>query len=196
MGRDGSQSLLLMVVTVLWVLGSAGIAPVLAGEFDGLCLPNPDGDADVDVDEEQLLSLLLTNWGQDVNGDWHRGERNGVAPVDDNDLSCLLGNWMGPVGRRAVSPTGGPEVGCDDIDPSPGANDDKDLSLLLANWGTNAGYCGGDWGSNGIVDDDDLSILLANWTGSWGSVPEPATLCLLAVGAIVLVRPRHKRTRR
>ena len=40
------------------------------------------------------------------------------------------------------------------------------------------------------VDDRDLSLLLANWTGS-SAVPEPATLCLLALGAAVLVRRRR-----
>ena len=47
----------------------------------------------------------------------------------------------------------------------------------------------GDSNFDRAVDDSDLSLLLANWTGST-AVPEPATLSLLAVGALVL---RHKR---
>ncbi len=43
------------------------------------------------------LSALLANWHADVTGDADgglaRGERDGVAPVDDADLSILLATW-------------------------------------------------------------------------------------------------------
>ena len=65
--------------------------------------------------------------------------------------------------------------------------DDNDLSLLLANWGMDTDCAHGEFNSTPPVDDNDLSLLLAHWTGS-GAVPEPATLALLALGAIVLTR--------
>ena len=73
-----------------------------------------------------------------------------------------------------------------------GSVDDNDLSLLLANW-TGVGGKGKDWGQgdfdgNGAVTDSDLSLLLANWTATV-PVPEPTTLSLLAIGAMML---RHK----
>ena len=87
-----------------------------------------------------------------------------------------------------------------DVDLS-GCVDDDDLSLLLAHWGD----IWDPWGNNGefgpmpIVDDDALSLLLANWTGPCQTidlVPEPATLELLAVGAVVMFRQRKQRTER
>ncbi len=85
---------------------------------------------------------------------------------------------------------------CFDIDLG-GFIDDDDLSLLLANWGYGTTWGEGDLTGDGTVDDDDLSLLLANW-GACSStapegIPEPTTLVLLAVGAILALRQRHSR---
>ena len=52
------------------------------------------GDANCDgwVDDDDL-SLLLANWGQDAG--WDNGNFNGDNTVDDDDLSLLLANWTG-----------------------------------------------------------------------------------------------------
>ena len=77
-----------------------------------------------------------------------------------------------------------------------GVVDDADLSLLLANWSQDVtGEPDGGWGkgefdASAPVQDADLSLLLANWTGS-GAIPEPASLSLLAVGAVALIRRRR-----
>ena len=70
--------------------------------------------------------------------------------------------------------------------------DDDDLSLLLANWGSDtAGWGQGEFNGIPPVNDDDLSLLLANWTGALpGAVPEPATMTILAAGALILSRRR------
>jgi len=60
-----------------------------------------DADDDGDVDDDDL-SLLLANWGQDT--DWNHGEFSGVPPVDDDDLSLLLANWTGPLSRAVPEP--------------------------------------------------------------------------------------------
>jgi hypothetical protein len=72
--------------------------------------------------------------------------------------------------------------------------DDDDLSILLANWNMYADWTTGDLDENGFVADNDLSLLLANWGARCSpapdgdAVPEPATLSLLMLGGLALVR--------
>jgi len=75
-----------------------------------------------------------------------------------------------------------------------GSVDDDDLSLLLANWGQDTDWGHGEFNEVAPVNDDDLSLLLANWTGSPDSIgiPEPTTVGLLAVGAMVMLRRRRR----
>ena len=66
------------------------------------------GDANLDgVVDDADLSLLLANWQQDATGDpdggWGRGEFDGIAPVQDSDLSLLL------AGRRRSQRPAGPK---------------------------------------------------------------------------------------
>jgi len=77
--------------------------------------------------------------------------------------------------------------------------DDDDLAILLANWEQDAGtittWALGDFTADTNVDDDDLAVLLANWTGppppGGAAAPEPATLSLLALGGLAVMRRRR-----
>jgi len=105
----------------------------------------------------------------------------------------------------------GPEGWIWDPDPEPplpgdaddnGFIDDTDLAILLGNWESDpATISTWDLGNfteatvgDTDVDDSDLAVLLGNWTrGSPGgaAVPEPATLWLLALGGLAMLRKRR-----
>ena len=83
--------------------------------------------------------------------------------------------------------------------------DINDLSALASNWGETSGmgWDDGDFDGDGDVDINDLSALASNWgygteggmslgdaLGSAG-IPEPATLALLGLGAMALLRRRR-----
>ncbi len=79
--------------------------------------------------------------------------------------------------------------------------DDYDLAWLLSYWtgplGTGGTWQTGDFEGDGDVSYDDLAILLANWTGpppAGVTIPEPATLSLLALGGLAAMRRRREST--
>jgi len=93
---------------------------------------------------------------------------------------------------------GGTVSGDADLDNDVDADD-------LATWGANytgdAGsgksWFNGDFDGDGDVDADDLATWGANYTGAGGAplmadVPEPATMTLLAIGGVALIRRRRK----
>jgi hypothetical protein len=66
--------------------------------------------------------------------------------------------------------------------------DSQDFGLLKDNFGQAGGWGEGDLNNDGLVDSQDFGILKDDF-GS--SVPEPATLAVLA-GGLLLIRRRRK----
>jgi hypothetical protein len=70
--------------------------------------------------------------------------------------------------------------------------DQFDLGAVSYNWQTGSLWTQGNFDGDGDVDQFDLGILLANWTGSGSEpIPEPATLGLLIMGGLVLLKRKR-----
>ena len=86
-----------------------------------------------------------------------------------------------------------PKPGDVDLD---GFVDGDDLSIIISNWGQSGlGWSGGDLNDNGVVDGPDYSEVLSYWNPPseppGEPTPEPATLGLLLIGALALLRRGH-----
>jgi hypothetical protein len=145
-----------------------------------------DGDGDVDADDIDLLADAIESGSSDsqfdVNGD---SFINGQDLIDH--VATLVERTDGGVGTYR---------GDFNLD---GYVDGTDLAILKAGFGlTGLGYAAGNANADDYIDGTDLSIFKATFgfSGTPGggnppAIPEPATLSLLALGGLALLRRKR-----
>ena len=110
----------------------------------------------------------------------------------------FLGTWSGTLtvtgNDLILTDLSGALVGDADGD---GDVDAADYITLKTNMGQPSGaeLADGDFDGDGDVDWNDLQLLQAHYgesAGASGTIPEPATLGLLAIGAMAVIRRRRR----
>lgn len=130
----------------------------------------PSAGSETTTNEDRLFDMLLKGYS------WAEAAWNATQQL--SYVNTVLGD---PLMRYRQWQPG-------DCDNS-GVVDVTDYGIWFTNYGTDAPA--GDLNGDGAVDMSDYVIWFSNYgAGSIDPVPEPATVCLLAIGSLALIRRR------
>jgi hypothetical protein len=146
--------------------------------------------------------LLMTQaWRAELNGDV-----NGDGVVNVADIDAVYQHFGASASSQWKVDGDGTTVGKGDVDylvkkilhtaygdtNLDGYVNFTDFQALLDHWMRPGKWADGDFNGSGQVDFSDFQLLLDNWNpAGLSSAPEPATLTLLSLGAMALLRRRR-----
>ena len=143
-------------------------------------VPSPDFDGNGDVDADDI-DILCTNMGDpayDLDGD---------GDTDEDDLIYLVENLV--QWNDGADSGEGTYQGDFNLD---GEVNLTDLQTMTGAFGaTGVGWADGNVNCDDVVDLTDLQILKGNFGLAAAGVPEPATLGMLGLGGLALLRRRR-----
>ncbi len=137
-----------------------------------------DGDGDIDAADIDTLGAAIAASSTDLAFDM-----DGDGDVDADDFAFHVHNLV----DTALGEGTGTEFGDFNLDGVVGI---LDLGLLGDNYATSAGWALGDANGDGSVGILDLGLLGDNYGFDGSAIPEPATMSLLGLGAVALIRRR------
>ena len=160
---------------------------------------NPAGTTEAEFNASNAATGTLASFGFNSDaGNWN------ALDLDMNRAVISTQNWNGSMSvdelRLATSLESllGSTAALDGDLNSDGFVGVDDLNIVLVNWNQNVSpgdLSSGDPNNDGFVGVDDLNIVLVNWNNgtpptSGNAVPEPATVALLSLGGLSLIRRR------
>jgi len=170
------------------ILGAPfGIDPVSVETFDDQTLKiawGPEYGVDTGAGELLIARIVVKDT---ANGTWTvRGRQSGKTTIVEEwfDSVQTSGSIVADPGQRLGDVNGDDFVG------------GSDLNTILSNWGmSGATRLQGDLTGEGDVGGADYNQVLSHWGEGTppepGAIPEPATLGLLLIGALVSLRRRR-----
>jgi len=196
----GSNLNLVNGATYEWQLAADGDGAVAGDDYDTIVLSSDlvfEGAWDIDLDFGEFIMkgedefILFSTTGGDFFGLYL-----GTVTVWDGETK-LAGATV-EVGMDSMTIVlSGISSGLDGDTNDDGVVNAADYMALKRHMGTpnSATLADGDFDGSGTVDFADLQLLIGNFdqtSGGAGTIPEPATLCLLAFGAMAVIRRRRR----
>ncbi len=157
-----------------YITGPGTTVPPAPGDFDD--------DGDVDADDINDLCANITGSGNPANDPKY--DLDGDGDTDQDDMDMMIHDLVEITGGDGT----GTEYGDFDLD---GDIDTTDLTILATNFGLGTTWLEGNANCDLVINTTDLAILATNFGFvASGAVPEPATMSLLALGGLAVLRRR------